>query len=79
MLKLRYATLLLLMLFPGFVYSQSTITNSLGELVKELVNEVKEAGNYSVLFDASSLSSGMYIYKLRVSEFTEDKKMILLK
>ena len=55
------------------------IYNTLGELVRELVNEVKEAGSYSVMFNASNLSSGIYIYMLRTSEFTENKKMILLK
>jgi hypothetical protein len=55
------------------------IYNSLGELVRELVSEIKEAGSYSVMFDASNLSSGIYIYMVRASEFSENKKMILLK
>ena len=59
------------------------IYNTLGELVGELVNEVKEAGGYSVTFDASSgvggLPSGVYIYRLQTSSFAANKKMILLK
>jgi len=51
----------------------------LGKEIAELVNETKEAGNYSVKFDASKLSSGMYIYKLTSDKFTEVKKMILVK
>ena len=55
------------------------IYNPLGELVDELVNEVKEAGSYSVTFDASKLPSGVYIYRLQTSSFTDNKKMTLLK
>jgi len=55
------------------------VYNTLGELVIELVNEEREAGSYSAMFDASNLSSGMYVYKLKTSEFAENKKMILLK
>ncbi|MCZ6702814.1 MAG: T9SS type A sorting domain-containing protein [Ignavibacteria bacterium] len=55
------------------------IYNTLGELVKELVNEQREAGSYSVTFDASNLPSGVYIYSLQTSEFAENKKMTYLK
>jgi len=55
------------------------IYNSLGELVSELVNEEREAGSYSVTFDAINLPSGVYIYRLQTLEFAENKKMTLLK
>ena len=55
------------------------IYNTLGESVVELVNEIKEAGTYSVTFDASNLPSGVYVYKLQTSEFTANHKMMLLK
>ncbi|MGB5849452.1 MAG: T9SS type A sorting domain-containing protein, partial [Ignavibacteriaceae bacterium] len=59
------------------------VYNTLGELVMELVNEEREAGSYSVIFDASStnggLPSGVYIYRLQASEFAENKMMILIK
>jgi hypothetical protein len=55
------------------------IYNTLGELVAELVNEEKEAGSYSVTFDASRLPSGVYIYRLQTSAFVENKKMTLIK
>lgn len=55
------------------------VYNALGELVKELVSEFKEAGNYSVTFDGSDLSSGIYIYRLETQKFVMNKKMTLLK
>ena len=51
----------------------------LGSEVAELVNENKEAGYYSLEFDASNLPSGFYIYKLQAGNFVDTKKMILLK
>jgi len=44
-----------------------------------LVDELKEPGNYSVNFDASDLSSGIYFYTLRANEYTHSRKMLLLK
>jgi exonuclease III len=55
------------------------IYNTLGELVKELVNEVRETGSYSEIFVASNLPSGIYIYSLVTQNFVLDKKMTLLK
>ncbi|NWG28382.1 MAG: T9SS type A sorting domain-containing protein [Ignavibacteriaceae bacterium] len=51
----------------------------LGTAVAELVNEVKEAGNYSVTFNANNLPSGIYFYTLTSGNFTATKKLILLK
>ncbi len=51
----------------------------LGKEVATLVNDFKETGRYQVEFDASKLSSGMYIYKLTSDKFTEVKKMMLVK
>jgi len=51
----------------------------MGNEVATLVNEVKSPGNYQVSFNASSLSSGTYFYKLTTDSFIETKKMMLLK
>jgi hypothetical protein len=51
----------------------------LGEKVMTLVNEEKNAGNYSVEFNASKLPSGIYFYQLKVGDFISTKKMILMK
>ncbi|MDP3682752.1 MAG: T9SS type A sorting domain-containing protein, partial [Ignavibacteria bacterium] len=55
------------------------IFDILGNEVKTLVNGQKEMGRYTVQFDASSLASGMYVYQLRVNDYTSTKKMLLLK
>jgi len=51
----------------------------LGNEVATLVNEEKGRGVYSVSFDASQLSSGIYLYRLQAGSFIETKKMILLR
>ncbi|OGU73040.1 MAG: hypothetical protein A2V93_07205 [Ignavibacteria bacterium RBG_16_34_14] len=51
----------------------------LGREVATLVNEEKSPGEYEVEFDASQLSSGIYFYKLEAGNYSETKKMVLLK
>jgi hypothetical protein len=55
------------------------IYDVLGKEVKTLVNETKDTGRYEVMFDASQLSSGVYIYRIEAGEFTASHKMLLLK
>ena len=50
-----------------------------GSLVAELVNEVRPAGKHQIRFDASSLSSGMYLYKVEMVFGTQIRKMLLIK
>ncbi|MCZ6702546.1 MAG: T9SS type A sorting domain-containing protein, partial [Ignavibacteria bacterium] len=51
----------------------------LGNEIAAVVNEEKPAGSYEVEFNATSLPSGIYFYKLQAGSFVETKKMILLK
>lgn len=51
----------------------------IGREIAMIVNEVKEAGKYSVAFDASHLSSGLYFYRITAGTFSETKKMSLQK
>jgi hypothetical protein len=51
----------------------------LGKEVATLVNREQTPGNYSVNFNASNLSSGIYFYRLESGSFISTKKMILLK
>lgn len=51
----------------------------LGRKVATIVNEYQQAGYKQVIFDASNLSSGIYFYKLDAGNYTEIKKMMLIK
>lgn len=55
------------------------IYDILGNEISELVNEVKEPGNYSVSFDATDFSSGIYFYMLKANGYSLTKNMLLTK
>jgi hypothetical protein len=50
-----------------------------GREVAKLVNDFKTAGYYTVNFNASNLSSGMYFYRISANNFSQTKKMVLVK
>ena len=60
-------------------YVSLKVYDILGNEVGVLVNEQKEIGNYSVKFDASNLTSGVYIYRIKARNFIESRKMVLIK
>lgn len=51
----------------------------LGREVAKLIDEFQNDGRYEVKFDASNLSSGVYIYRLEANDFVDSKKMLLVK
>jgi hypothetical protein len=53
--------------------------NILGQVVGELVSGEYEAGRHKVTFNASRLSSGVYFYRIEAGDFTDVKKMMLMK
>jgi hypothetical protein len=55
------------------------IYDALGREVNTLVDEEKSVGNYSVKFEGSNLSSGIYFYQIKSANYIETKKMILLR
>ncbi len=55
------------------------VYDMLGRPIKTLVNDNQEAGNYTIRFNAGSLSSGMYIYRLEAGNYEQIRKMILIK
>ena len=56
-----------------------TVYDIIGNKVKTLVDEFKDAGIHNIKFDASSLASGIYLYRLIANEYIMVKKMILLR
>jgi len=56
-----------------------SILNVLGQEITELINENKKAGFHNYTFDASSLSSGVYYYRITTENFVKTKRIILMK
>ena len=55
------------------------VYNTLGQEVATLVNEVRDAGQHRVSFNASDLSAGVYLYVMEAGDFSATKRMTLLK
>jgi photosystem II stability/assembly factor-like uncharacterized protein len=64
---------------PKSDFVKVKVYDILGKEVENLLNEFKSAGSYLISFDASRLGSGIYFYKLTAGNFSETKKMILVK
>ncbi len=62
---------------PGYV--SLIVYNLLGQKVETLIEENQSAGIHAVVFDASSLASGMYFYRLISGNFNRTKKMVLIR
>jgi photosystem II stability/assembly factor-like uncharacterized protein len=56
-----------------------SVFNTLGQQVAQLVNGEMEAGYHEVKFDASGLSSGVYLYRLQADRYAETKKVLLVR
>jgi len=64
---------------PSSEYVSLKVYDILGNEVAALVNEQKDSGKYRVNFNASSLASGIYIYKIQAGSFIQTRKMMLIK
>jgi len=77
------STTLIRYTLPAVSGQQSAVSlkiyNILGQKVATLVDGEEKAGYKRVAWDASSLSGGIYIYRLQVGEFSQTRKMLLLK
>jgi len=60
-------------------YVTLKIYDILGQDVATLVNKQQSPGNYEIIFNANGLPSGTYFYRLTVENYSETKKMLLLK
>ena len=64
---------------PKMTNVKVEVFNFLGERVSELINKNLDAGVYSYNFDGKDLPSGIYFYRIITPEFSETKKMLLIK
>ncbi len=64
---------------PAAANVQLVVYDMLGRRVAVLENGMRTAGRHQVSFDASSLSSGLYIYRITAGEFVQTRKMMLVK
>jgi len=64
---------------PQNSFVSVNVYDVLGNEVRTLVREEKAAGSYELKFDAGNLPSGVYFYKIQAGNFTQTKKMILMK
>jgi len=70
--KIRYA-------ISQTAFTSLKIYSILGEEVAVLINETRTPGVYEVNFDSANITSGTYFYKLESGNFSQTKKMIVLK
>ncbi len=64
---------------PNQSHVSLKVYDVLGREVALLISKEQPVGNYSIEFDASKLTSGIYFYRIQAGEFIETKKMVLMK
>ena len=64
---------------PKFSSVKLFIYDVLGKEISILVNETLKPGSYNIEWDASNYASGVYFYRLMAGDFSETKKMVLVK
>jgi hypothetical protein len=64
---------------PADCHVKLEVFNTLGQRVNTIVDEFQQAGNKVVGWDANKVSSGIYLYTLTAGDYTETRRMILVK
>ncbi|MDP3149392.1 MAG: T9SS type A sorting domain-containing protein [Ignavibacteria bacterium] len=64
---------------PKTSFVRISVYDILGKEIKLVVNAEKNPDHYEILFDAKELAGGIYYYSIKAGEFSQSKKMILLK
>jgi uncharacterized protein (TIGR02145 family) len=64
---------------PKSQFVSLKVFDELGRVILTLVNENRNIGSYEIIFDASSLTSGVYFYQLQSGNYSETKKLLLIK
>jgi aminopeptidase N len=64
---------------PARASTTLVVYDILGNEITTLINEEREGGNYTISFDASDLTSGIYFYRLTSGGISQSRKMLLIK
>jgi outer membrane protein assembly factor BamB len=64
---------------PARLHVSLTVFNALGQQVAQIVNGEMDAGYHEVKFEAQSVSSGVYFYRIQAGEFVQTKRLLLLR
>ncbi|HEY3250131.1 MAG TPA: SBBP repeat-containing protein, partial [Ignavibacteria bacterium] len=64
---------------PKDAFVSVKVYDLLGKEVAKLVDETKDAGYYEIVFDAASLTSGLYFYKMQAGDFVTVRKMVVVR
>jgi hypothetical protein len=64
---------------PEAAHVTIVIYDLLGRNIETLIDEHKQPGYHQATWDAKNVSSGMYLYRIQARDFSETKKMLLLK
>ncbi|MEO8511960.1 MAG: T9SS type A sorting domain-containing protein [Ignavibacteria bacterium] len=64
---------------PEKLQVRITIIDMMGQEINEIINSNLSEGTYKISFDVSGLSSGVYTYRLQTEDYSEMKKMLLIK
>lgn len=66
-------------MLPKTSLVELNVYNILGQKVRTLINSLQSPGSYKVNFNSRDLASGIYIYRIKAGEFTQTRKMLLIK
>lgn len=64
---------------PGAAFVSMKVFNLLGMEVATLVNGLQDGGNHRITWNASGVTSGVYLYTLKAGEYTQTRSMVLLR
>lgn len=64
---------------PEKAHVSIVVVNMLGQVVRTLLDDVRDAGFYEMQFDASNLASGIYLYRIQASNFVATKKFVMIR
>jgi hypothetical protein len=64
---------------PEETFVSLKVFDLLGREMATLINGTQRAGTHTIRFNASSMQSGVYIYRIQTAQFSQTKKLVLVK